>query len=443
MSYKFKQLFSKKYSFFLVILLGFVFSPTLYADSFSNFGSLFVAPDSDISKNLLSYMFGRMEGVLTSGGSPLLGMMFSVFNSTVLAVGGIVILYTLFVSTLNTAHQGEVMGKNWSSVWIPFRSGLGVALLLPKASGYSVIQIGIMWITLQGIGAADTLWNVVVDYLNQNGSTTSANIISPSVNSLITAQSKIVKIVGCMQAINAAAGQNPPPVQQNPSPIIAGPLTAKVTFGGDPGITGSLDPALCGIITWAPTAGYEAEYAIAIQGLIDDASLKTSELIQDAQQGTSSVGGATTLENPAKTYFQQVSNLGTPGSKIISDDQKAQGWILAGSYYNLLAQSDAMKGTVSPPSTIVNTVSLSSQFYATTANTYINYINTFVNLNLPSVLLGAASDESLGMAVDTSNIVPQNPIMFVDTSSIGQGTSADFISGSLQSFSRTVSYFIF
>ncbi|MBA2710975.1 MAG: type IVB secretion system protein DotA, partial [Tatlockia sp.] len=87
----------------------------------------------------------------------------------VLALGGIVIMYTLIVSTMNTAQEGQMLGQKWSSIWIPLRSTLGLALLIPKASGYCLMQIFVMWIVVQGVGAADKVWNAALNYLNTGG----------------------------------------------------------------------------------------------------------------------------------------------------------------------------------------------------------------------------------------------------------------------------------
>lgn len=124
---------------------------------------------TDVSLNYLGFIFGNVDGVLQGAGSQVIGRMFSVYNTAILSLGGIILMYILIVSTLNTAHEGEIMGKKWSSIWIPVRSALGVGLLVPKASGYSVIQIFMMWIVVQGIGAANSVWNAATDYLQAGG----------------------------------------------------------------------------------------------------------------------------------------------------------------------------------------------------------------------------------------------------------------------------------
>ena len=129
----------------------------------------FAPPATDVSVVFLGNLFGIVDGVLHGSGSQIMGSMFAVFNAAVLALGGIIIMYTLIVSTLNTAHEGAMIGKKWSSLWVPVRATLGLALLIPKASGYCLMQIFIMWVVVQGVGAADKVWNAALSYLNRGG----------------------------------------------------------------------------------------------------------------------------------------------------------------------------------------------------------------------------------------------------------------------------------
>ena len=140
-------------------------------------GSLsFAPPPGDYSVVFLGNVFGQVDGVLYGSGSLLLGVIFGVFNSAVMALGGIIIMYTLLVSTMNTAQEGQLLGQKWSSIWIPIRSTIGLALLVPKASGYCMMQIFIMWVVVQGVGAADKIWDAALNYLQRGGSIIQANM---------------------------------------------------------------------------------------------------------------------------------------------------------------------------------------------------------------------------------------------------------------------------
>ncbi len=129
----------------------------------------FRPPASDRSVIFLSNIFGVVDGILAGTGSQIIGTMFGVFNAAVLSLGGIILVYTLLVSTMNTAQEGEFLGRQWSSVWIPLRSVFGIGLLLPKASGYCMMQIFVMWVVVQGVGAADKVWGTALDYLGRGG----------------------------------------------------------------------------------------------------------------------------------------------------------------------------------------------------------------------------------------------------------------------------------
>jgi defect in organelle trafficking protein DotA len=153
---------------FWLIQLG--LSSAAYASSTAYPNPLnFTPPSTDYSMVFLANIFGVVDGVLAGTGSQIMGAIFGVFNSAVLALGGIVLLYTLTVATLNTAHQGEILGKSWSSIWVPMRTVLGVGLLLPKASGYCTMQIFVMWVVVQGVGAADKIWGASLEYLQRGG----------------------------------------------------------------------------------------------------------------------------------------------------------------------------------------------------------------------------------------------------------------------------------
>lgn len=186
----------------LISFVFLLFFPTiLFAQN-----ALSLAPSSsDLSIRYLSSMFGNMgTDYLLSSNSQLLGTMFGVYNGAVLILGGIVVIYTFFIGTLKTAHEGEVLGKEWSSVWIPLRVVFGITLLIPKQTGYSFIQIFMMWIIVQGVGLADSLWNTAVDYLYGGGI-----IISSHSNAdnkvvhypMISGSAKLLRSLTCVEML--------------------------------------------------------------------------------------------------------------------------------------------------------------------------------------------------------------------------------------------------
>ncbi|RMX05144.1 type IVB secretion system protein DotA [Legionella jordanis] len=192
-----------------LILLG-LLVPTLVLAADNGTTLNFSPPPSDYSVIFLGNIFGIVDGVLHGTGSQIMGTMFGVFNAAVLAIGGIIIMYTLMVSTMNTAHEGQMLGQKWSSIWVPMRSVLGLTLMIPKASGYCVMQIFVMWIVVQGVGAADKVWQAALSYLNRGGAiiqtqmSPTKSLLAGSNNEVATGAEIILSGQVCMLGLQTA-----------------------------------------------------------------------------------------------------------------------------------------------------------------------------------------------------------------------------------------------
>lgn len=137
--------------------------------------SLFEIPSTDASVSGLSIIFGTMNGLLPPAAGAtttisLLGTMFKTFNGIALTIGVLIVVYVTILGVLETAQEGEFMGKKYHKLWTPIRTVIGIAALVPTGSGYCALQIVMMWVILQGIGAADKIWSTVLGYVNVVGS---------------------------------------------------------------------------------------------------------------------------------------------------------------------------------------------------------------------------------------------------------------------------------
>lgn len=136
------------------------------------------SPDDDKSLFYLGQVFGPVGNALAGTGNALVASLFRIFNIAVLSLGSIVVSYTIILSTINTAQEGEVMGRKWSSIWIPLRAAVGMGFLLPTASGYSLIQVMMMQIVVYGIAAANQIWAVAVGSMSSGVGATGSVIVS-------------------------------------------------------------------------------------------------------------------------------------------------------------------------------------------------------------------------------------------------------------------------
>lgn len=118
------------------------------------------ATQNDLSIKMMQAMLGD-----TSGNSvvPGIGEAMRVFNAIVMTFCVTLFFYVSVVGIMQTAHDGQVLGKNWSSMWVPARLVAGTALLAPTASGYSMIQLFIVWVASMGVGSANLIWSAYVN----------------------------------------------------------------------------------------------------------------------------------------------------------------------------------------------------------------------------------------------------------------------------------------
>ena len=241
------------------------------ADQASPPGGFFTVPPTDYSWHLLGQLFGNIGTVLV-GHNQLAGTLFSVFNVAILALAGMVLLYTLFVSTLNSAHDGSMLGQKWNSMWVPLRAVMGMGLLVPVVSGqYSLIQVAMMWIVVQGIGAADTMWSTAVNYF-QSGGTVYTSTVSPVLSNYVdkdtghAGASGVLQSLVCSHMLQAIVKENPPTGQlaQQQRYTLYSPATKWRTpqgtifqgihFPGSYETGGTNLEGICGTVFWSSPA---------------------------------------------------------------------------------------------------------------------------------------------------------------------------------------------
>ncbi|MCP3680778.1 MAG: DotA/TraY family protein [Gammaproteobacteria bacterium] len=135
----------------------------------SSVTSMFQIAPNDLSVFVLMHIFGGVGQVLP-GDYLLMGQIFQYFNIAVLSATLLIpVTWVVVRSVLETAHEGKFLGSKMHSVWVPIRISAAMALLAPVGSAYSSAQIVIMWCVLQGVGAADSLWQIGLQYFQEHG----------------------------------------------------------------------------------------------------------------------------------------------------------------------------------------------------------------------------------------------------------------------------------
>jgi defect-in-organelle-trafficking protein DotA len=152
---------------------GIIFFLCMSVPTMSGADSALMSFDSDgkdASLSFLSTMFGVVDGVLHGTGSQLPGHLSNQLSTILLFCAAILWTYTAFVSILNTASDGQFLGQKWSSMWVPIRVVAGICLLMPKGTtGYSLIQVIVMSVVVQGVNAANLALKTTLNYLENGG----------------------------------------------------------------------------------------------------------------------------------------------------------------------------------------------------------------------------------------------------------------------------------
>ncbi len=318
---------------------------------------------NDISYYYLGQIFGPVGNLFNTTANDLLGKIFKVFNMAVLSLGSIVVMYTVIVSTIHTAQEGEAMGKKFGSLWVPIRAVTGLAVLLPTSSGYSLIQILMTWIVLQGVWAANSVYNVVLDNALSGRSINQTTKNTIDENALTQTARVVFESAVCQAYLNDPLHQEltdnqPVTVHEDPS----NPNILLVGVADSP----SLED-ICGRFT--PSAPKKE--------VVDDNAIWISQqkqAIQDTMDSISNVAheaatfktgdspaGQNILENikdnirqivlatPAKPYSG--ANAEEQKLQTILKQAKLDGWLYAGSYYFQLITPPGSSRTLvySPP----------------------------------------------------------------------------------------------
>jgi defect-in-organelle-trafficking protein DotA len=329
---------------------------------------------TDLSVNYLGQVFGTVGTVLHGTSGQMLGQLFKVFNIGILVVAGVFLIYTIIMTILSTAHEGEFMGRKWNSAWIAIRTVLGLGLLVPSATtGYSTVQVVVMWVVLQGVGFANMAWYSALNYLKQGGTVYTPP--STDVSSMVNLAGTVLEMQICMytaQSVTQNFEKNQQQMQQQQqqqnqatntaAPTIASqryvqdfrPLFTKsqpnpannktysiLMFPGNPYEADGQQDNACGQINFGSTDDSKAD---TLKAAVQQMVLDTDNYAQQIVQGYTSpnfpnqvqaavVGAAADFLNVTLPIRSATSGL--IDSLMDSFGQKAleQGWIMAGRYY--------------------------------------------------------------------------------------------------------------
>ena len=339
--------------------------------------ALLMPPGTDKSMEYLGMVFGAVGGLPLGTGTPLFSQMLQVFNQVILILAFIVIAYVTVVSAINTAQEGELLGKKLSMIWIPVRVAAGIFLLVPSASGYSYIQVFMMWFIVNGVGLADRIWEQVIASTMASGQ----SIVSVETHSNSTNSTQVVNNI--LKSRMCATKLN----EEDLDLSIDEPIT--IFRDGDIigwGYSSTSDP-ICGYVAIPSFSSYLANaYANLIDADLEEKNESKKSLFYNAIASVDDSLKSTayealyldkdewslysSLSQEASFLDAEIINLTTVTPNLnefddISEGARRDGWIHAGSYYFKLVAGASYQ--LQPPNitTAYTDMSLEDEFGTT------------------------------------------------------------------------------
>jgi conjugal transfer/type IV secretion protein DotA/TraY len=410
--------------------------------------NLFDLASDDKSLMVLRAMFGGL-GPFGAGADPF-GEGIKVFNGCVLIIGGLLVAYTIIIGTVGTAHDGEMLGKKFSSVWIPIRTALGTALVLPIINGtYCTMQFIVGWLIVQGVGLADVVWDKYtagtnMSFLTSSGTSSASSFANGSARTL---GYNLFQSLVCMEAITKV---NEDIIAAGAKEVVSENQVGKQTvsqydpntynFGAFPEANGLLKDS-CGTLTMPqnvvnPSTGIgssieQAElYPIAQKITLAnqtattkliadlDALAKTSVTDKKVITGAQIDAAIATYQNTVnQAAATEISNL--PDFKTLAKNASKDGWYMAGAFYTKMTwfadtvhRATANVGSTTPPNPqAFSTASMSEHFQkygnllAETSKTSPDAMNIGFGINQESGTQSADGSDKL-----LAKIFKWNPI---------------------------------
>ncbi|ODU50189.1 MAG: hypothetical protein ABS92_03880 [Thiobacillus sp. SCN 63-374] len=332
---------------------------------------LAAAGGDDESLKLIQTVFGNPGGLFPSAGGPMPGgeifsSIFENLNVILLTLGLAWMTYGVVAGLVQTAHEGEFLGKRMSSTWIPIRLTIGIVTLVPFVKGWSIAQLFIYLMAVLGIGAANLTVQGFAGSVNQLSA--SATPYMPPASKAVDpktreAVEKMLKVAACVESHNfeLAAGEANGALQYEQQQYATCQKTAGRMVCG---ITAELpDEFACGSISF-PTAKATdnrnsdpamASIAAAVAAGQEAAGLEAfqqtrtlaRELAQAAATGADFTGVGKRVDDIAKAYqaglTQAVaaheSQIQQRASEALAKagSMEKGGWVSLGSSYKTLS----------------------------------------------------------------------------------------------------------
>lgn len=240
------------------------------------------------SSVFLNQMFGPLfPSASGSVNTSLFAQIIAYFNVIVLLVGGMMFFYNVTIGVMQSAHEGQVLGQRWSSLWAPLRVVFAVGMLVPVNHGYNLAQTGVAYVVQGSTKMASAVWGATADAVLDKD----IPIAAPTIRVAPEVVSALYEQAACMTALEAQVKN-----ANSNSSVVYVPVSSGVNDGLRYHYTTAInngsqnvDFGVCGSWSTPPVPGYLDKIIKGIsENAVENANMtdsKASEITKAFRDG--------------------------------------------------------------------------------------------------------------------------------------------------------------
>ncbi len=142
-----------------------------------------------------------------SGTPTILAAVTTILNTAAMTATALFIMMTFFTGAMQQAHEGVMLGRRYSTLWVPLRAVISFFYLVPLSSGYSVLQILVLWVAMWGSLLCDKAWEVSVSFMGNNASVVGVPVL-PKTRDLVSQMYQSAVCAKRLNDLGTQAGQS-------------------------------------------------------------------------------------------------------------------------------------------------------------------------------------------------------------------------------------------
>jgi conjugal transfer/type IV secretion protein DotA/TraY len=143
----------------------------IISDSQSQSGDMAMQQLGKITGGVGSYVTG--EALYNFSG------MLEKYNSIIFGAGVIWLTYIMAKGLVDSSHDGEFLGKNTHSAWVPIRIAVATSMMAPVVGGFALAQIIMIGAAGTGVMAANAVWTAAKTSVGNATATSTTPYVSP------------------------------------------------------------------------------------------------------------------------------------------------------------------------------------------------------------------------------------------------------------------------